>query len=330
MIDTFRILHQTCNKKLLTKIELRKVAVTVSHWGKRDLRIMSSYIHHLPAQYSKCLHSKKCKKKEKPDIQTKQIWIDATCKRFRAFQIAIFRPQDVKISSRVSHVSHDCFWFVIETSTQSRSETLQYNLNRYAIQIMIGVVIDTVMSVWLPNKKCSWDRHLNYLVWTFSPRLNIRFRDMRWIFPFRYVFKRGSNPFAFPTFWICHDTGRVLPGELIFLSNCYFDPWSNNVINCGQNRVLDPISLRVSTMLPISLSILPSFTEFSMFVKLLPVVISWSTVLSFTATSCCLSLAALPIITSWSKSCKWLRSLLFHRRFLRVETKFTLPGDLNL
>ena len=93
------------------------------------------------------------------------------------------------------------------------------------------------------------------------------------------------------------------------------------------------LSSTVSTILPISLSI-PSlkhlfkdftFTAFSLVAKSqprLPAVNSWSLVASMTVAFSCLSLALLPIITPWSKSIIWLRSLLFDCLFLQVETVY--------
>ena len=94
------------------------------------------------------------------------------------------------------------------------------------------------------------------------------------------------------------------------------------------------LSSTVSTILLIFQSTLPlkhlskflRFTVFSLVAKLLQdvaTVKSPSLVPSLTITFFCLSLAALPIIISWSKSSNyWLRSLLFDRLFLRVETIF--------
>ena len=76
-----------------------------------------------------------------------------------------------------------------------------------------------------------------------------------------------------------------------------------------------------------------AFIAFSLTTELLleiPTVKSRSLVLSLTTTFSCLSLAALPITITWSKSSNWLRSLLFDCLFLRVETMFVSINQLYL
>ena len=101
------------------------------------------------------------------------------------------------------------------------------------------------------------------------------------------------------------------------------------------------LSSTVSTMLPISLSILSlknlsqvwTFTAFSLAVKLLPLWLTvnfWSTVLLLTTNFCCLPLAASPMITSWSKSSNWLKNFPFDCLYFQVDTIFTLTHELPL
>ena len=101
------------------------------------------------------------------------------------------------------------------------------------------------------------------------------------------------------------------------------------------------LSSTVSTTWPIFLSIRPlkhfskvfTITTFSLTAwppSELPIVNSWSAVLSMTVAFSCLLFIALPIITTWSKSYNWMRSLLFHCLFLRVETTFVSINHLYL
>ena len=101
------------------------------------------------------------------------------------------------------------------------------------------------------------------------------------------------------------------------------------------------LSSTVSTILFISLSILSlknlprvlTFIAFHLSTELLlkvPRVKSRSLEPSLTTIFSCLSLAALPITKSWSKSSNWLRSLLFDCLFLQVETVFVLITELFL
>ena len=99
------------------------------------------------------------------------------------------------------------------------------------------------------------------------------------------------------------------------------------------------LSSTVPTILLISLSILSlkrlskvfTFITFSLTAVLLLELLtvkSRSFVPILTTAFSCLSLTALPIIISWSKSSNWLRSLLFDCLFLRVETMFVLITEL--
>ena len=100
------------------------------------------------------------------------------------------------------------------------------------------------------------------------------------------------------------------------------------------------LSSTVSTILFISLSILSlkhlskifTFITFPLTIELslqVPTVKSRSLVPPLTTVLSCLSLAALPMIMSWSKSSIWLRSHLFDCLFLRVETMFVLITELH-
>ena len=163
---------------------------------------------------------------------------------------------------------------------------------------------------------------------------------MKCVIPSGYILKRGSNPHAFPTFWSRLDIGRISSKRRIYHSNDYLKHRSRNFVNFGQNCVLDPIpdSVNNHNHFAINPFIKTSFqictiTKLSMVVKLLPsilAVISWSSVASLTKTFCCLSLAALPILLSRSKSANWQKILLFVSFFLRVETMFTLTGECHL
>ena len=101
------------------------------------------------------------------------------------------------------------------------------------------------------------------------------------------------------------------------------------------------LSSTVSTILLISLSILSlkhlskvlTFTVLSIIAILLleaSIVKSRSLVPLLTTVFSWLSLAALSIMISWSKSSNWLRSLLFDCLFLRVETMFVLITQLYM
>ena len=101
------------------------------------------------------------------------------------------------------------------------------------------------------------------------------------------------------------------------------------------------LSSTVSTILFISLSILSlkhlsrvfTFIAFQLSTELLlkvPTVKFRSLEPSLTTIFSCLSLAALPITKSWSKSSNWLRRLLFDCLFLWVETVFVLITELFL
>ena len=93
------------------------------------------------------------------------------------------------------------------------------------------------------------------------------------------------------------------------------------------------LSSTVSTILLISLSIFSlkhlskvfTFNAFSLTIELtleVPPVKFWSSTPPLTTTFSRLSLVVLPMITSWSKSSNWLRSLLLDCLFFLVETMF--------
>ena len=102
------------------------------------------------------------------------------------------------------------------------------------------------------------------------------------------------------------------------------------------------LSSTVSTMLPISLSILPTkhissvwtFTLFSLVLKILSLlwpINSRSTEPLLVTTICCPLLTASPKITSRSNSSNWLKkNILFCSFFFRVETMFASKSQLHL
>ena len=133
---------------------------------------------------------------------------------------------------------------------------------------------------------------------------------------------------------------RLVPYAFLYTTNDYLEHRSKNFVNSGRNCVLDPLpdSVNNHTHFAINPFIKTSFqictiTKLSMVVKLLPsilAVISWSSVASLTKIFCYLSLAALPILLSRSKSANGQKILLFVSFFLRVETMFTLTGECHL
>ena len=138
----------------------------------------------------------------------------------------------------------------------------------------------------------------------------------------------------FPTFWICCNISRIPSRRCIYWPDCKLNFRSNKVINSGQNCILYPVfnsinnianSLSILSLKHLSkvftftvLPLIPKLSLESSMVKSRSLVPSLATVFSR------LSLAALPIMISWSKSSNCLRSLLFDCLIFRVDTMFVL------
>ena len=111
------------------------------------------------------------------------------------------------------------------------------------------------MSVSLPVEMCSWEREFTYLVRDVPSSLVVSIWFMKCVDFSGYVFKRGSHPYMFSTIWIYGNNSSIPSRRRIYLFDCYFNPWGDNIINRGQNCVLDSILDRINKK-PIFLSIL--------------------------------------------------------------------------
>ena len=129
-----------------------------------------------------------------------------------------------------------------------------------------------------------------------------------------------------------HDTGCISSRRRVYWPNSYFDFRSKIIINCSQNCLLNPAfdSVNSITHFPINLFIKESFQGFHIQQTLancwiITVGITKGKFLvkgTFIDPSIFLPIAhSLPLI-SWSKSSNWLKSLLSHCLFLRVEIIF--------
>ena len=106
------------------------------------------------------------------------------------------------------------------------------------------------MSVCLPVKTCLWDRQLTYLVRKVISSLIISLWYLLYIVASGCVSIGGINPYIFPKFRICCNTGRIPSRGCVFWSNRLFNFRSNNAINNSQICVLNSVINRINDIVP--------------------------------------------------------------------------------
>ena len=182
-----------------------------------------------------------------------------------------------------------------------------------------------VMSVWMPVKTCFWDRQFTYLVWNvvssliaFSKKALVPTCSLRSEFADTLVTSRRED--AFIDLIANSILGAIMLSKVVKIAFC--------ILSSTVSMIL-LISLSIFSLKHLSkvftLIAFPLITE--LFLEV-PTVKSRSLVPSLTTGFSCLSLTALPLIISWSKSSNWLRSLLFDCLFLQVEIMFVLITEL--
>ena len=192
------------------------------------------------------------------------------------------------------------------------------------------------MSVWLPVKMCIWDRQLTYLVRNCVSNLTMRFNTCSVLF-LSHTFSKGAViPEWFPRSEFAMTLVASRP-EDAFIDLLADSISRTTILSSAVKIAFWILSWTVSTILLIFLSIFSlkqvskvfTVTVFSLTTKPLselPMVNSRSPLPSITVVFSCPALAVLPMMTSWSKSSNWPRSLLFYCLFLRVETMSALKN----